>query len=63
MSQASENFFNLHDPTLGIARELAPGNVPHTIPAGPEGCSVLDVFSPPRAAYRQPGSDFAAAET
>lgn len=35
-----------------------PGNVPHTIHAGPEGCTVLDVFSPPRAAYRKPGSGF-----
>ena len=126
MSQARENFFNLHDPTLGIARELAPGvttrvfsgdqamlsivrcepnaegtlhhhpeeqwgvmlegsairtqggeriavskgdfwrtpgDVEHTILAGPEGCTVLDVFSPPRAAYRQPGSGFGTAET
>ncbi len=121
MSQATENFFNLHDPTQGLARELAPGlttrvfigehamlsivrcepnakgklhhhpeeqwgvmlegsairiqggeeipvakgdfwrtpsDVPHTIHAGPEGCTVLDVFSPPRAAYRKPGSGF-----
>ncbi len=121
MSQAGENFFNLHDPTLGLARELAPGlttriftgehamlsivrcepntsgtlhhhpeeqwgvmlegsairiqggeeipvskgdfwrtpgDLPHTIRAGPEGCTVLDVFSPPRAAYRKPGSGF-----
>ena len=125
MSQARENFFNLHDPTLGIARELAPGlttrvlrgdqamlsivrceatangalhpppaarggvmrdsratpfqagggttasqgvvwraagNVPHTIEAGPEGCTVLDIFSPPRAAYRWPGAGFGTAE-
>jgi quercetin dioxygenase-like cupin family protein len=126
MSQARENFFNLHDPTQGIARELAPGmttrvfvgeqamlsivrcepntegtlhhhpeeqwgimlegsairvqggeriavskgdfwrtpgNVEHTILAGPEGCTVLDVFSPPRAAYSKPGSGFGGAET
>jgi unsaturated pyranuronate lyase len=25
-----------------------PGNVPHTMRAGPEGARVLDVFSPPR---------------
>ena len=35
-----------------------PGDVPHTIHAGPEGCTVLDVFAPPRAAYRKPGSGF-----
>lgn len=121
MNQASENFFNMHDPAQGLARELAPGlttrifngeqamlsivrcepntkgnlhhhpeeqwgvmlegsatriqggeeipvvkgdfwrtpgDVPHTIHAGPEGCTVLDVFSPPRAAYRIPGSGF-----
>jgi quercetin dioxygenase-like cupin family protein len=40
-----------------------PGNVEHTILAGPEGCTVLDIFSPPRAAYRQPGSGFGSAET
>ena len=121
MSQATENFFNLHDPTQGLARDLAPGlttrvftgehamlsivrcepnakgklhhhpeeqwgvmlegsairiqggeeipvtkgdfwrtpgDVPHTIHAGPEGCIVLDIFSPPRAAYSKPGSGF-----
>ena len=126
MSQARENFFNLHDPSLGLARDLAPGmttrifngehamlsivrcepnakgtlhhhpeeqwgvmlegagirfqgderipvskgdfwrtpgNVPHTLQAGPEGCTVLDIFSPPRAAYRKPGSGFGTAET
>jgi quercetin dioxygenase-like cupin family protein len=35
-----------------------PPNVPHTMRAGPEGCRVLDVFSPPRGAYRKPGSGF-----
>lgn len=121
MSQASDNFFNLDDPTQGLARELAPGlttriftgehamlsvvalapdargtlhqhpeeqwgvllkgsavrtqggeevavsegdfwrtpgGVPHTIQAGPEGCTVLDVFAPPRAAYARPGAGF-----
>ena len=33
-----------------------PGDVPHTIRAGPEGATILDVFSPPRAAYTRPGS-------
>lgn len=36
-----------------------PGHVPHTIRAGPEGATVLDVFSPPREAYARPGSGFA----
>lgn len=35
-----------------------PGNVPHTFRAGPEGATVVDVFSPPRDAYRRPGSGF-----
>lgn len=35
-----------------------PGNVPHTMRAGPDGCRVLDVFSPPRDAYRKPGAGF-----
>lgn len=36
-----------------------PGNVPHTMRAGPDGARVLDVFSPPRPEYRKPGSGFA----
>ena len=36
-----------------------PGNVPHTMRAGPEGAKVLDVFAPPRKAYTKPGSGFA----
>ena len=35
-----------------------PGNVPHTLRAGREGATVLDIFSPPRAEYRSPGSGF-----
>ena len=35
-----------------------PGNVPHTMRAGPEGCRILDVFAPPRDEYRKPGSGF-----
>ena len=35
-----------------------PGNVPHTMRAGPEGCRVLDVFSPPRPEYKKPGRGF-----
>ncbi len=35
-----------------------PGGVPHTMRAGPEGMVVLDVFAPPREAYRKAGSGF-----
>jgi quercetin dioxygenase-like cupin family protein len=35
-----------------------PGNVPHTLRAGPEGARVLDIFSPPRPEYRKPGKGF-----
>jgi quercetin dioxygenase-like cupin family protein len=35
-----------------------PGGVEHTFEAGPEGATVLDIFSPPRAEYRKPGSGF-----
>lgn len=38
-----------------------PGGVPHTMRAGPEGCTVLDIFAPPREAYRKAGSGFASA--
>lgn len=37
-----------------------PGGVPHTMRAGPDGLVVLDVFAPPREAYRKPGEGFAA---
>jgi quercetin dioxygenase-like cupin family protein len=37
-----------------------PGNVPHTMRAGPEGARVLDIFSPPRPEYRKPGKGFGA---
>jgi quercetin dioxygenase-like cupin family protein len=118
---SEDTLFNLHDTTLGIARELAPGintrifpgdhamlsvvtvepnavgtvhhhpeeqwgvllegtairyqndeefpvkkgdfwrtppNVPHTIMAGPDGATILDIFSPPRDEYRKAGSGF-----
>src|SRR2546430_15381971 len=29
-----------------------PGNVPHTMRAGPDGARVLDIFSPPRPEYK-----------
>jgi len=35
-----------------------PGNVPHTMRAGPEGARVLDIFSPPRPEYKKPGAGF-----
>lgn len=35
-----------------------PGDVPHTIEAGPDGLVVLDIFAPPRQAYTKPGSGF-----
>ena len=35
-----------------------PGNVPHTMKAGPDGARVLDIFSPPRPEYKKPGSGF-----
>lgn len=37
-----------------------PGNVPHTMRAGPQGARVLDIFSPPRPEYRKPGKGFGA---
>ena len=39
---------------------LTPGGVEHGMIAGPEGLKVLDVFAPPRAEYRKPGSGFGA---
>lgn len=38
-----------------------PGGVEHTMRAGPQGCTVLDIFAPPREAYRKAGSGFASA--
>jgi quercetin dioxygenase-like cupin family protein len=38
-----------------------PGNVPHTMRAGPDGARVLDIFSPPRPEYKKPGKGFAGA--
>ena len=36
-----------------------PGNVEHGFIAGPDGARVLDIFAPPRDAYRTSGSGFA----
>lgn len=35
-----------------------PGNVSHSLKAGPNGARVLDIFSPPREEYRSAGSGF-----
>ncbi len=35
-----------------------PGDVPHTFKAGSNGARVLDIFSPPREAYRKKGAGF-----
>lgn len=35
-----------------------PGGVLHTIKAGPEGATILDIFSPPRDEYRKAGKGF-----
>ncbi len=37
-----------------------PGGVPHGFKAGPEGARVLDIFSPPREAYKKAGKGFSA---
>ncbi len=37
-----------------------PGGTRHGFKAGAEGARVLDIFSPPREAYRKAGSGFAA---
>jgi quercetin dioxygenase-like cupin family protein len=37
-----------------------PGNVPHTLRAGPDGARVLDIFAPPRPEYKKPGQGFGA---
>lgn len=37
-----------------------PGGVPHNFTAGPNGAKVLDIFSPPRAAYKAKGAGFSA---
>lgn len=39
-----------------------PGNVPHTMEAGPDGLVVMDVFAPPREEYKKPGSGFGTAD-
>jgi len=36
-----------------------PGGVPHGFRAGPAGARILDIFSPPREAYKKPGAGFA----
>lgn len=36
-----------------------PGGVPHGFRAGPNGARILDIFSPPRDAYKKPGAGIA----
>jgi len=36
-----------------------PGEVPHTMQAGPDGMVVMDIFAPPRKAYAKAGKGFA----
>lgn len=38
---------------------LTPGGVPHSVRAGANGARILDIFSPPREAYRKAGKGFA----
>ena len=40
-----------------------PGNVEHSVIAGPEGCVIQDVFAPPREEYKTPGSGFGKVKT
>ncbi len=35
-----------------------PGNIPHGFRAGRTGARVLDIFSPPREAYKKAGAGF-----
>jgi quercetin dioxygenase-like cupin family protein len=35
-----------------------PSDVPHTFKAGNDGARILDIFSPPRAAYRKKVTGF-----
>jgi quercetin dioxygenase-like cupin family protein len=37
---------------------LTPGGMTHGFRAGPKGVTILDVFSPPRLAYKTPGEGF-----
>jgi quercetin dioxygenase-like cupin family protein len=39
-----------------------PGEVPHTMQAGPDGMVVMDIFAPPRKAYEKAGKGFATEE-
>ena len=39
---------------------LTPGGVPHSVRAGAKGARILDIFSPPREAYKKKGAGLAA---
>ncbi len=41
---------------------FTPANTPHGIRTGASGATVLDIFSPPRHAYTEPGQGFAASK-
>ena len=38
---------------------VSPSNVEHGFRAGPDGARAIDIFAPPREAYRREGSGFA----
>ena len=40
-----------------------PGNVPHTMRAGPDGARVLDILSPPRPEYKKAGKGLGVGST
>lgn len=37
-----------------------PGNMPHGVRTGASGAKILDIFSPPRGSYQQPGEGLGA---
>ena len=40
-----------------------PGEMMHTMQAGPQGVKVLDIFGPPREEYKTPGSGYGPGES
>ena len=39
-----------------------PGGMPHTVRGGDEAAVILDIFSPPRTAYKTPGKGYGTEE-
>lgn len=39
-----------------------PSNTPHGVRTGENGATIMDIFSPPRGAYKKPGEGLAATE-